>query len=120
MERHFQREVINEIYVLKGDDEMEEIKGFTGYFINTDGEIFNRHGRQLRATKNQDGCLKIILRKDNKNHYFTVHHLVYRQFKKEYTDELFFIDGNKENCSIDNLVSINELLEFYRKNKKSV
>jgi hypothetical protein len=105
------------LILFKECGEMEDLKGFDGYFINNKGEIFNSRGWQLKPSKNQDGFLKIALRKDNKNCYSTVHHLVYKQFKGEYTGELFFVDGNKENCSIDNLISFDELIQEYNMTK---
>lgn len=95
---------------------MEKLKDFESYSINTKGEIFNKFNKKMIPSKNQNGFLKITLRKDKDSFYSSIHHLVYKQFKGEYTGELVFIDGNKENCSIDNLISVQELLEFYRNN----
>ena len=41
---------------------------------------------------------------------------IYETFKGTYEGDIQFIDGNKLNCSLDNLITIHELLESYRKN----
>ena len=101
---------------------LEDLNDFPNYKITKEGKIY-------KITKK--GKLKEVSASIEKNYGFSrvniengsgkwgtylVHRLVYKTFKGGYEGDLVFIDGNKQNCNLDNLITVKELLEFYNKN----
>ena len=106
-------------------NKFKEISGNENYYINSKGvvyKIFNykegnsrlslvptsKDGRGIRIQFTLPGLMKVSRRP---------HLLVYETFNKklEESDKVYFLDGNKEHYNIENLISGNDLLEFYRK-----
>lgn len=103
---------------------MKKIKGYDNYYIDEEGNVYKalilknalklptKVFRDVRVSKSSNGSKKVTL--EGKTHL--IHRLVYNTFKdEEYRGEIVFIDDNKNNCSLDNLVSIDDVIEFYRK-----
>lgn len=87
---------------------MECWKDYHGYKVSNYGRIVNRHGREVKGyISNYRGykfhCLS--LRYEGKRHMHRKSILVYQLFGQYYQDGLrvYHIDGNIENCHIDNL-----------------
>lgn len=98
---------------------IKEIPNFRGYFVNTEGEVFKqKKNGELRkvssSIENTYGFSRVNLVNDEgKAGARLLHRIVYKTFKGEYTGDLVFIDGNKQNCRLDNLITVKELLDFY-------
>ena len=98
------------------------LSGFSRYMVNTEGKIFKIVSEGLReVASNMDryGFLRVNLQQDAPNTGQTtkrVPMLVYESFKGKPNGELVFLDGDRENCRLDNLVSMEELIECYKAN----
>lgn len=91
-------------------EEWRDIPGFEGdYQVSTNGAVksykLSREGRMLKQCLDRYGYLKVILYKDNKPHYFTVHRLVALTFltKEDGKNSVDHIDFNRTNNNIKNL-----------------
>ena len=86
---------------------MEQWRDYYTYKISDKGRIVNRHGREVKGiVKVQQGYpyRTVELRIDKKSVYRNVGALVYRLFTGYEGDaRVYHIDGNFENCSLDNL-----------------
>lgn len=103
---------------------MKQIVGTENYFATKEGEIYS-----VKETKTKGTIKKIISQRVNKENgfkevfitinkerkCFKTHSLIYKTFKGEYEGNLIFLDGDKTNVSLKNLVSIEELKECYIK-----
>lgn len=77
---------------------MQEIKGYPGYFIDSDGNVYSQwyckgtgkgRGviavrtnamRPLKIGKNKDGYLTVMLKKDRRSHHKCIHRLLAEAF----------------------------------------
>lgn len=84
------------------------IEGFPDYQVSNTGNVVSYKGKKPRILKckvDKYGYKCVCLRRDNKNHHFTVHRLV----AKAFVDNLYnkptvnHIDGNKLNNNYTNL-----------------
>lgn len=97
-------------------EEWVDIQGFEGkYRVNRKGYIvslnYNNSGydRVLKEKVNKQGHLEVTLNKGNKHYYRLVSRLVYEGFnrvKLSKNDIIMYRDGDKTNCSLDNLYLI--------------
>lgn len=91
--------------------EWNPIKGFDGYFINTDGQIKSTRSfkgtqeRILKPNKNQQGYITYNLMRCGKVFRKPLHRLLMETFKqnKDNLPCINHIDGNILNNSLDNL-----------------
>lgn len=98
----------------------KEIPGFEGrYEVNEHGEVYSKNrtcitrrgsrytikGRILKPNKIKNGYLVVYLSKNNTNYPCYIHRLVAEAFipNPNRLPAINHIDGNKENCSVDNL-----------------
>ena len=103
------------------DKNLVGVLGFNKYKIGADGKVYKitKKGlKEVSAKEDNHGFPRINLQVNDSTRSTTkrVHSLVYSSFKGKPQGELVFLDGNKSNCALDNLVSIPELVEFYKKN----
>ena len=102
---------------------VRHIEGYSNYVINSFGEVYKvGKDKLVRVAENIDkGFLRVNLRENGKSSTGRIHTLVYRAFKGDFTGEndgkMIFLDGNRVNCDINNLVTTQELVDFYLKNK---
>lgn len=100
--------------------DIRPIEGKRGYLIGRDGSIFKEGKQGLKEVKQfiekNYGFKKVNFYIDKKPSTHLVHLLVWKTFKEKPTQQIVFLDGNKSNCDIKNLASIEELVEFYNKN----
>lgn len=102
--------------------ELKQIKGYSNYYISEFGDVFkkNKHNklRSVSVSKEKNcGFYRVNIESDDgKWGTLLLHRLVYRTFKGDYEGDLVFLDGNKENCELSNLITVKELLEFYKEN----
>ena len=102
---------------------VRRIEGYSNYVINSFGEVYKvGKDKLVRVAENIDkGFLRVNLRENGKSSTGRIHTLVYRAFKGDFTGEndgkMIFLDGNRMNCDINNLVTTQELVDFYLKNK---
>jgi hypothetical protein len=88
--------------------DMVPIEGFDGYLINGDGRVFSkmRKGVQpMTPVRHVSGVWEVQLMKNKRRHIMAIHRLVALAFipnPKGY-HYVVFLDGNKENCHVDNL-----------------
>lgn len=99
------------------------IKG-TNYYATNIGEIVNKQGRPLKGAKIEDYS-RVWLRINNKTKGFMRSRLIYETFIGEIKSgmHVHFIDGNKNNCNINNLTLMthkNIMNQKIVKNKLSV
>lgn len=83
---------------------MIEIKGHTGYFIDTNGVIYNSHGKIIKPRiRKSTGYYAVVLYKPKKSHY--VHRLIAEHFidNPNNKNQVNHKDGDKSNNTIDNL-----------------
>lgn len=95
--------------------------GFNKYKVGADGKVYKQTDKGLRevsARPDEHGFPRINLQVSEGRHTTKrVHSLVYSSFKGKPQGELVFLDGDKNNCALDNLVSVQELVNFYKENK---
>lgn len=104
----------------------KKVVGLEDYFINKSGEVYriatSKSGkeslRSVSLSKTVTGALKFNTYENSKSKCYQVHNVVYETFRGEFEGALNFIDGNKDNPSLENLITNEELLSFYRKNRK--
>lgn len=87
------------------------VVGFPLYEVSRQGQVRNINtGRMLRIQKNNQGHLYVPLRYQGATKNVLVHTLVAEAFevrKPRYMDTVAHLDGDKENCSVDNLMYTN-------------
>lgn len=107
---------------------MKQIPTFNDYFVTRDGEVLRTIANSQYSITNDIREVSTSVNKKNGKKRFNVTttrgggeqktlHLaqsVYRTYKGEPKGEILFADGNKENCSVENLVTVEDLLNFYR------
>lgn len=104
---------------------LKEIKGFSRFYVNELGEVFaikkNKFKgevlRPLSICRGANGYKKVNLQDDTGK--FTsklLHTIVYESFKGENYSTLALLDGDKNNCRLDNIISLEELIDYYNKN----
>ena len=74
--------------------------------------------KDVSVTKGIKGLLKFNYCEDNKITTILLHKIIYDTFSKEKSKhgEICFIDGNNNNCNFDNLITVSELLNYYKQN----
>lgn len=107
--------------------ELEE--SIVDIFVNRQGKVISLRifdggykTKQVKISKTENGYLKYNIYTHNKQcKTRMLAQDVYNTFRG--TDfknqDIYYIDDNKENCTLDNLVSITSLLTIYRKVKNS-
>ena len=101
-----------------------ELDNFPGYKITKEGVVYKttKKGKlkevSVSVEKKYNFSRVNIENPDGKWGTYLLHRLVYKTFKGEYDGDLVFIDKNKQNCSLDNLITIEELLDYYNSNKE--
>lgn len=100
-------------------------EGFSQYQIDTNGNVYNKQGKILKASPNYKGYLIIQLKRDDgKICGLQVHRLIAEQFisNPENKEKITHIDGNRQNNCVENLqwVSASEAsqLSFKKFNRK--
>jgi hypothetical protein len=91
-------------------ESVRQIPGFDGYFISTEGKVFNKKGLEIKSRIQKrvhgKGYPIIDLRKDKKTVTIFVHKLVmltYFEGKPSSRHQIRHLDGDKTNNSIFNL-----------------
>lgn len=72
--------------------------------------------KYVGVTKSSKGLLKFNYCDNGKITTVQLHKVIYDTFSKEKSKqgEICFIDGDMNNCSYDNLITVTELLNHYR------
>lgn len=103
----------------------KDVESLEDYYINKQGDIIRivedkrtkiKQLKSIPKSKNKFGY-KVNISINGKGTSKQLANLVYRTFRGDYEGDLFYIDGDKFNCNLDNLITVNELLDFYRENK---
>ena len=102
----------------------KNIQGCNNYYCNKNGNVVSiKHNKKkivsiinVSTSKTTNGTLKFNVVENGKVKNKMLAKTIYETFKGTYEGDIQFIDGNKLNCSLDNLITIHELLESYRKN----
>lgn len=111
---------------MKLREHCKQIPNNEDYFVSKYGEVYkinvNKFGecsvKSVSVSQAKNGALKYTTR--DKNDKATCRLLskdVYELFKGSYEGDLQYIDGDRTNCRLDNLISIKELMDFYKKNR---
>lgn len=91
------------------DDEWRPIFGFDGWSISPQGNVKNETtGRVLTTRLNRQGFRMVNLLQDNKLRTRSVARIVAESYledpRNEAYNSLIHLDGNRGNCSVDNIV----------------
>lgn len=92
--------------------ELYNIKGFDGYKINEDGEIYNvRTGRKMKASNNGKGYRQLQLSVKGVSKNVSIHRVVFTTFVSPIPKglEINHIDGDKSNNSLNNLELVSHI-----------
>lgn len=114
--------------------EFKEIEGFNGrYIISNDGIIIakasvDKLGRGKQASEIKQiftkGYLMVRLSKDNIQKQYSVAELVLKHFSNQWfegcLDQIFFLDYNGTNCSLENLKISEQPLSRFQKERLEV
>lgn len=101
----------------------KKIEKTDSYYVNRDGDVIrikyhkNKGYKIIDVVKyiTKEGHIKINLNDKCTSTSVLLHKVVYETFKGQVNyHEIYFKDNNKQNCSILNLITINELIDFYR------
>lgn len=112
------------------NEEWSDIPGFEGlYAVNRIGQVKSRgisgkKGRVLKQYLDRYGYLKVVLYKDHKPNYRTVHRLVALTFipNPENKETVNHIDNNRTNNFVENLewaTSLENLEHSFNQNRQS-
>lgn len=82
---------------------MDEIKDFPGYFIDREGNVYNKNKTIKKCSIDRGGYCVTWLRKDGKSKPVLVHRLVALQYLPQTDEYVNHKDGNKLNNKVDNL-----------------
>ena len=101
---------------------------FEGYYVDKTGNVIKKVGQEfyrVETTKLKNGGYKIAIpinevdkKGKQKSATIQLHDLIYRTYKGDYEGQLQFLDGDRGNCTLDNIISVKELIEAYNKNNK--
>lgn len=108
--RQFRKWITNEVLpqIARKSNNIVPLKvGEICYYIDTNGNVYNKKYKKLKPQENHKGYLRVNLYENSKKHklYF-IHRLVMKTFKPIENMEnmqVNHIDGNKKNNNIDNL-----------------
>ena len=97
----------------------KQIDKFDQYFINEEADIIrlkdNGSLTRVPVSQNKGGRFKCnLINSNGKQVNAIVHRILYETFRGPIESELLFIDGDKSNYKLCNLITIQELLDFYR------
>lgn len=109
--------------------ELFKLEGFEKYYITKSGKIFKKINddkplKEIKPFLDSHNSYRVNL-STAKGKYTTkqLHTLVYKTFKGDINSKrgeynktenmIVFMDGNIKNCSIDNLMTVKDLKEFY-------
>ena len=112
-------------------DNLINIKGYSEYFITLEGIVYKRKKVNKKDVESTEykyvkvnpytearyGFSKINLERDDKKRTTELlGTLAYKSFhpNEESFGEIVYIDEDKANCSIENLVSVKTLIEVYK------
>lgn len=81
------------------------LKEIFGYFVDEHGNLFNKHGRQIKFYENQKGYMITQIRVDGKNKTIAQHRLVAMAFipNPDNKPEVDHKDGNRKHNHRSNL-----------------
>ena len=85
-----------------------EVKGYSGYFINKNGQVFsNRRGKltEMSYPKDKDGYIRICFSINSKRSYFRLHRLIAETFIPNPNNYKYVNhkNGIKDDNRVDNL-----------------
>lgn len=120
--------LMSEEEYMMAKEEWRDIPGFENlYRISTFGNIisYGRNGngfkdRKLKQYIDRYGYMKVVLHKNNKPHYFSVHRLVALTFIKnvENKPQVNHIDNNPLNNNVDNLEWVTNKENLYHSHRQ--
>lgn len=114
---------------------IKPLEDFPDYYINDKGQIFkygkNGKIKEIAPFRDYQNSMRVNLKRfDGKTTTKQLHTLVYKVFKGEQQttrglynrleNGIVFIDGDNSNCSLDNLITVEELRQFYLEYRKEV
>lgn len=102
------------------DNGYKQIPDFEQYYINEDGNIIRLKEdgglTEVPMSLNKCGRYKVnLINSNNKQITVIVHRALYQTFKGAIDSDIEFIDGDATNVTLKNLITTQELLDFYRK-----
>ena len=101
---------------------LKEIKGFPNYYASDEGKVFKikkskEKGEVLRPLTISyagNGYRKVNMQDESgKLTSKCVHNIVYETFVSDKYSVLTLLDGDKENCKLENIKSLEDLVAYY-------
>ena len=98
----------------------KQVKDFDQYYINEEGNIIRLKEdgglSEVPMSLNKGGRYKVnLINSSNKQVTVIVHRALYQTFKGAIDSEIEFINGDPTDIRLTNLITTQELLDFYRK-----
>ena len=98
----------------------KQIPDFSQYYINEDGNIIRLKEdgglSEVPMSLNKGGRYKVnLINSNNKQITVIVHRALYETFKGAIDSNIEFINGDPTDIRLTNLITTQELLDFYRK-----
>lgn len=100
------------------------IEGYEDYECDTDGKVYGkRFGRELKYNINQGGYKYVIFSVNGKTKTFPIHRIIALTFipNPDNLPQVNHIDGNRLNCSVDNLEWVTaqqNIIHSFKSNKR--
>lgn len=116
------RKIIDE---LDNNEYMRKLAGVEDIYANKDGDIYRisyskKHGAKLKPvgiSLATNGKAKFNVYEGGVCRSCMAANLIWVAFYGEPDSDIVYLDGNTLNCSLDNLRTVNQLIEFYNEHK---
>lgn len=101
-------------------ENLHPVKDMPGIYIGDKGRVYKeaKEGYKLvkQYVEKRYGFMRFNYYNKGKASTQLTHTLVWDAFGNRHTKQIVFLDGDKKNCRIDNLIAIEDLVDFYNKN----
>lgn len=106
------------------EEQWKTVKEFQDYEVSTFGRVrkwFKNYYRYPVIAPARNGSLKVTFIDERKTNSRMLGKLVYETFlEMESNEDLIYLDGDKTNCALTNLATVEELVECYNEKQASI
>lgn len=101
---------------------IKEIVGFPNYFVSSEGKIFKAKNLKMKGeilkplawSYTTNGYRKVNMQDEaGKLTSKCIHNIVYEAFVTDKYSVLTLLDGDKDNCRLENIKSLEDLVAYY-------